>query len=329
LAQCSTALLVAASSGWVRHSEARYRRVVAQIPVVLYSARLYPTGAKTRAEIHFVSPPAAAILGCPPEMLLGDYDHWLERIHPDDHEVVRAALAQLSRQVGNGLCAVPVVCEYRLAPKPGEEWSSALAGSVVRWLGGSEEKVASTPTIQRPRWLRDTLAPTLDAQGRLYGWEGILEDITEQRLLADDLRRTTSMFHALIANLPAGVFFVSAKSGRPILVNQRARQLLGQREDFSAGLEHLCQVYRLHRADGSPYPPEELPVCQALRKGTVSMRDDIVVHRPDGRRLPLISWAAPLELGASGASTAQGQRIDAVVWVLEDLSDLRGRGGRH
>src|SRR5262249_58550602 len=106
----------------------------------------------------------------------------------------------------------------------------------------------------------------LDADGRLTGWEGIVSDITEQRILADDLRRTTSMFHALVANMPAGVFFVSAKSGRPILVNQRARQLLGQREDFSARLEHLSTVYRLYRADRSPHPPDELPVCHALRR---------------------------------------------------------------
>src|SRR5258708_6399605 len=124
------------------------------------------------------------------------------------------------------------------------------------------------------------------------------------------------MFHALVSNMPAGVFFVSAKSGRPILVNQRARQLLGQREDFSARLEHLSTVYRLHRSDGTLYPVDDLPVCQALRRGAVSMRDDIVVHRPDGRRIPLITWAAPLELSHSG-------RTDAIVWVLEDLTALR------
>ena len=326
LAQCGTALLVAASSGWVRQSEARYRRVVEQIPVVLYSARLLSPlpGAgrqRPRAEVHFVSPPAAAILRCPPEDLLGDYSRWLEHIHADDHEVVLAALVQLSRQ------NQPVVCEYRLAARVGEEWPSTTPPSLVA-LGASLGGTPASPPPPRPRWLRDTLVPALDPEGRLLGWEGILQDITEQRLLADDLRRTTSMFHALVTNLPAGVFFVSARSGRPILVNQRARQLLGQREDFSAGLEHLCQVYRLHRADGTPYPVEELPVYQALRKGTVSMRDDIVVHRPDGRRLPLISWAAPLSLGMredkktdDASSPIPG--ADAVVWLLEDLSDLR------
>src|SRR5206468_13132934 len=115
----------------------------------------------------------------------------------------------------------------------------------------------------RGRWVRDVMVPHLDEQGQLEGWEGMASDITEQRVLADDLRRTTSMFHALVGNLPAGVFFVSAKSGRPILVNQRARQLLGQREDFSASLEHLSTVYRLHRSDGALYPVDDLPVCQA------------------------------------------------------------------
>src|SRR5439155_14675054 len=90
---------------------------------------------------------------------------------------------------------------------------------------------------------------------------------------------------------------------------------LGQREDSSAGLDHLSQVYRLFRPDGSPYPVEELPVYQALRGGVAAMRDDIVVHRPDGRRVPLVTWAAPIRLGGPG-------QPDAAVWVLEDLTAL-------
>src|SRR5262249_56058757 len=48
LAQCSTALLVGASAGWIRASEARYRQVVGHIPLVLYSAQL-PRGLKVFA----------------------------------------------------------------------------------------------------------------------------------------------------------------------------------------------------------------------------------------------------------------------------------------
>ncbi len=45
------------------------------------------------------------------------------------------------------------------------------------------------------------------------------------------------------------------------------------------------------------------------------MRDDIVVHRPDGQHLPLIAWAAPVDVGGRG-------RPDAAVWVFEDLTAL-------
>ncbi len=296
LSQGAVALLVAAISTGVRSNENRYRQVMAHVPVVIYSARFRQPIRSARsardldAEVTLVSAASESLLGCPSRRLLGDFAHWLECVHPDDREVVRAAVAQVSRQ------DQPVTCEYRLADCGGEE-----------------------SAIGKVRWVRDTLAPHHDASGWLIGWEGVLTDITEQRVLADDLRRTTNMLHALVGNLPAGVFFVQGPLGHPILVNARARQLLGRREDMAAGLDHLVEVYRLHRPDGSPYPVEELPVVLALRKGVTSMRDDIVVHRPDGRRTPLVVWAAPVTLTRGSSSYGQPE---AAVWVLEDLTSL-------
>ncbi len=318
LAECSTALLAAAAANWIRLSEARYRQVVTRIPVVLYSARVMeqPTsGRPPRAEITFVSPAALTLFGTDPDDLLGDHAAWLAHVHAEDREVLLAALAQLVRGEGT------ITCEYRLS----------IPGGSAGWLSRREPRppssTAVTPTDGRPaitvvaprvrpRWVRDTLAPMYGPAGELEGWDGVLSDITEQRALADDLRRTTSMFHALVANLPAGVFFVQGEAGLPILVNARARHLLGQREDPAAGLNRLVQTYRLCRPDGTPYPTEELPVTAALRRGVTGMRDDIVVHRPDGQCTPLITWAAAIDLGGAG-------QHDAAVWVFEDLSTLR------
>jgi PAS domain S-box-containing protein len=90
----------------------------------------------------------------------------------------------------------------------------------------------------------------------------------------------------------------------------------------------MTTAYRLHKADGSLYPIEELPVFQALRFGRSTMRDDVVVHRPDGRRVSLVTWAAPVTLDPRrgvGPGEAQGAKDqpDAAVWVLEDLTALR------
>jgi PAS domain S-box-containing protein len=304
LAQCGAAVLVASAASWVRLNETGYRQVVAHIPVVIYSARITTTRGPRQpdrpaanpaesVEVTLVSAACGRLLGCPAEYLLGGYQRWLSCVHVDDQEVVLAAVDQLFRQ------DQPVTCEYRLA--------GSDSGSTRRGQGPGE--------LRNVRWLRDTLAPHRDSEGRLIGWEGVVTDITEQRALADDLRRTTSMFNALVDNLPAGVFFIQGPHGQPILLNARARALLGQREDASAGLEQLSRVYRLFRADGTQYPAEELPVYLALRQGRTTMRDDIVVHRADGRRVPLVTWAAPVQLRSRGGP-------DAAVWVLEDLTAL-------
>jgi PAS domain-containing protein len=303
LTECCLALLISASTGWLRASEGRYRRVVGHIPVVLYSVRIDPALAAPAAdaEITFVSPACRDLAGCAPERLLGPYAGWLGRIHPDDRELVLAAVAQLHRQ------NQPVTCEYRLGK--GGNGSRSVRGLLP------PPRFAGHPAAPE-RWVRDTLAPHFGRDGGLDGWDGVITDITEQRALAADLRQTTGMFHALVANLPAGVFFVYGRSGRPVLVNARARQLLGRREDPGAQLESFAEVYHLCRPDGTRYPVEELPVYLALHKGQTTRRDDIVVHRPTGGKLPLVTWAAPIDLGGGG-------RPDAAVWVLEDLSGLR------
>jgi PAS domain S-box-containing protein len=308
LAQCAVALLVASSASWVRARDSRYRQVANYLSVVIYSARFRrpyrpPLAiSDLDAEVTLVSAASERLLGCPPRALLGGHALWLARVLPEDHEVLRAAIVQLGRHVQ------PVTCEYRLADAVGTD---------------------SAPT--EFRWLRDTMTPHLDGEGRLIGWEGAVTDITEQRALADDLRRITNMLHALVGNLPTGVFFVQGPKGHPILVNARARQLLGQRENLAASLEHLSEVYRLYRPDGTLYPVEELPVYLALRKGLTAMRDDIVVHRPDGRRTPLVTWAAPIRFpdfpfGSEPAEPSDEGKVEgeseAAVWVLEDLTAL-------
>jgi PAS domain-containing protein len=294
MAQCCTALLVGASSAWIRASEARYRRVVGHVPVVLYTARLLRHGRKgvlPLVQMTFVSSASQPLLGAPPDDLLGDAASlWLERVHPDDREVVLAAWDELCR--GRKV----VNCEYRLKDAGPDTNGSGRRGA------------------PRTRWVRDSLMPHFGKDGKLDGWEGVIEDITDGQAMAHDLRRSTNMLHALIAHLPAGVIFVEGEQGLPTLVNARARQLLGRREDLAAGVGRFPEEYRLKRSDGSSYRAAELPVSRALHEGAVSMCDDIIVHRPDGQSVPLVTWAAPVDLG--------GPR-KAAVWVLEDLRRLR------
>ena len=66
-----------------RINETRYRQMVTHVPVVVYSGRLLP-GQRGRldAEVTLVSAASGAMLGCPPEHLLGDHQRWLEARPP-------------------------------------------------------------------------------------------------------------------------------------------------------------------------------------------------------------------------------------------------------
>jgi len=316
LAFTSTALLLGVSVAWIRANELRYRLVVNRVPFVLYSVRLSygvqmqaepPSADKPRrdskpefngpgisqiANVVLVSPASKQVFNCEPDALVGPFSVWLDRIEPADQEIVIASLTQLCMQ------REPITCEYRLRGQP----------------------PASSPTPRtqqvEERWVRDTLTPHLNADGQLDGWEGLVEDITEQCALGQKVRRMTSMLQVLINNLPTGVYFVQGPAGYPLLVNARARNLLGQREDLSAGLSQLPKVYRLHRPDGSEYPWEELPVSKALLQGATCRATDIVVHHVDGRKVPLLTWAVPVDLHSTG-------KPDAAVWVLEDWSAMQ------
>jgi PAS domain-containing protein len=314
LAQSSTALLVGVSSGWIQASEARYRHIFSEIPLVLYSVRLPRPMAVSLTEsgpgrdipvhglgpiigreamVTLVSRASRQVFDCAAEELTGAYAQWLSRIVAQDRELLVAALGQL------GLQRQPVTCEYRIR----------VAGEPAI----ADSELGSTPGM---RWVRDTLTPHYTDDNLLDGWEGFVEDITERRKLSNNLRRSSMMLQALVANLPAGVFFVHGPAGFPLLANGRARQLLGQREDASMPLAQLSRMFRLHRPDGSEYPVDALPVARALRQGVSCTANDIVVHRPDGRRITLVSWAAPVQLDEHG-------RADAAVWVLEDLAALQ------
>jgi PAS domain S-box-containing protein len=326
LAFCSSALLVGVSASWIRANETRYRHVVSRIPFVVYSARL-PYGVPTlvkldqdgprrdsKVDIHIgpsisriadvmlVSPACKTIFGVEPAALIGPFANWLERIEAEDRELVIASLTQLCLQ------KQPVTCEYRLR-------AGSAAGPPTTPPAPAPAP-AQSDTFTLYRWVRDTLTPHYSEEGLVDGWEGLVEDITDQRALSHNLRKMTTMLQVLIANLPTGVYFVQAPLGYPLLVNARARHLLGQREDLSAGVAHLSRIYRLHRPDGTEYPAAELPVAKALRLGVTCRANDIVVHRGDGRKIPLITWAAPIDLHNTGVP-------DAAVWVLEDWTAMQ------
>jgi PAS domain S-box-containing protein len=146
-----------------QQTEIRFRRLIEQLPVAVYSHALGDLHA-----INYISPQITRLLGyTPAEVLAAQPSFLTDRIHPEDQARVRDAIERARST------AQPFRAEYRIRARDG------------RWV-----------------WLEDEAAPVYDARGRPLLWQGVLVDITERRRAeAAEARYATLFQHGLDAVL--------------------------------------------------------------------------------------------------------------------------------
>ncbi len=145
--------------------------------------------------------------------------------------------------------------------------------------------------------------------------------VENSRLYAQEaeLRRRAEQEHArlraIIDSTAAAVLVVEGTDGRVLLANHEASRLLGlrlghgdPRERYDRGISYL-------RPDGLPFNPEDLPLERALRQGTTSRGVEAVLQLEDGRKVPVMMSASPVQ-DSSGA-------IAAAVVVFEDITAIQ------
>lgn len=170
---------------------------------------------------------------------------------------------------------------------------------------------------------------------RIYpeqGWiEGVAEDITEQkqaeqalREREESLKRQNRLISTLLENLRIGVFMVEAPSGKPLIANEAAKQLLGRGILPDASKETLATVYQARRrGSAEPYPVEEMPIVRGMY-GEAAHVDDMVVTRPDGSEVLLEIFGTPIrdEEGRVWASLVSFYDITERKQVEEEIRRL-------
>jgi PAS domain S-box-containing protein len=242
------------------------------------------------------SPQAATILGYADEDWNTNPDLWSQILHPDDRQRVLSEFAECGRG------GKPFRCEYRLLTKTGEL-----------------------------RWVRDHATLLRDPSGPGMIVQGVVLDITEQKVaeLAADRARAESedksrFLDNVFEHAPLGV----ARAGIDMRVtdaNPRLRSMLWSGDGDMVGA-HIGQFLA----------PEELErviaVFVPLWKGTVDrIESDSLAVRRDGTRLWL-HWTAttvPRSDGRIGHflvmfedTTAKHQAEEATLAALAELERL-------
>jgi PAS domain S-box-containing protein len=135
---------------------------------------------------------------------------------------------------------------------------------------------------------------------------------TRVRDRTTELQLSNNRLHAIIETLPAGMVIVDA-GGKVILANSLARSILG---NTLVGVTSAEQGdVRLLRLNGSPLPPEEVPLNRAIIYGDITSGLEALVQHPDGRQVPVLMASSPVR-------DETGKIINAVRIVM-DISELK------
>lgn len=139
---------VAKRTNELAFSEAKHRKLVEQLPVVVYQEDLIQPHTK-----QYISPQAELLLGYPMKELSKNPNHWISIVHPDDHEIIAAALETLEK------------------------------------TGHSDTEYRVITNDRRVIWLSDRASIIHDKEGEPQFVQGVLTDITVNRMVTQELRR--------------------------------------------------------------------------------------------------------------------------------------------
>jgi two-component sensor histidine kinase len=97
----------------------------------------------------------------------------------------------------------------------------------------------------------------------------------------------------LLDALPIGICMCD-REGVLVRYNQRAAELWARAPALSGEQHRYCGAFRVLRPDGTPMPTDEVPAAEALRTGLPVVDREIVIERPDGTCITVLSTSRPL-----------------------------------
>jgi PAS domain S-box-containing protein len=172
---------------------------------------------------------------------------------------------------------------------------------------------------ERPeRVMLNTARPQRDSAGQITGAVVVFQDITQRKQAEQELAHLAGMLDLERSRLQSvldsainPIIYVDAETGH-VQANPAAEQLFGHAIIAEAGRAQYTG--QINDPQGQPISPVDLPSSQALAGETPS-RQELLIERSDGARVPVVANAAPVRL-------PDGKIAGAVI-VFQDISALK------
>jgi PAS domain S-box-containing protein len=121
-------------------------------------------------------------------------------------------------------------------------------------------------------------------------------------------------FRRLLEKLPAGAYTCDP-AGLITYVNPQAIQLWGRAPKLNDPVDRFCGSFKLFTTEGTPIAHDQCWMALALMRNQAYNGREIVIERPDGRRLTALAYANPIQ--------DEARRLLGAVNVLVDITERK------
>jgi PAS domain S-box-containing protein len=122
----------------------------------------------------------------------------------------------------------------------------------------------------------------------------------------------TESENRFLDELPLGLWVGLAPDGQVAYTNAAFREIMAMSPVSESRVGDIPSTYRIYDRNGSPYPVDGLPFSRVLATGQAAVVDDMVIHRADGRRVPIRAFGQPVR--------APDGRITHVIVAFIDIT---------
>jgi len=132
-----------------------------------------------------------------------------------------------------------------------------------------------------------------------------------------EVEESQALLAAAIAHSSSGILIAEAPSGKIMAANNAALAIRGGDPSKLVGItadEHALR-WNTRKADGTPYPHNELPLARAIFRGETTINEELMIVNEDGNQHWISANAAPIK-NQEGA-------ITAAVVVFQDITEGR------
>ena len=150
-----------------------------------------------------------------------------------------------------------------------------------------------------------------EVQDRILNLDDMVQRKTEEK---DHIR---AMLETALDHSPAGIIISDTRDAAIRWANPEALRILGNALLFCPADQEIGhdEDWKAFRPDGTPYPPEDLPLFRATVKGEIIRNEEFILRNAEGREKWISSNAAPVR-DPDGI-------ISAGIFIFEDSTELR------